>query len=55
MKIQLHQKAFLRETWPSIQLSHDESQAVHQVTNTVNVFDVQNSSAGEIHSCNLKS
>lgn len=46
IKLQLFQKSFSKDTWPSLQLTQDESIAFHQVTNAVNAYSVQDASAG---------
>lgn len=45
--LQLFQKSFSRDLWPSLQLTQSEDLAFHQVTNCVNAYDVQQAAAGE--------
>jgi len=47
VKLQLYQKSFSRDSWPSLQLSRSEDLVLHQVNNAVNVYETQNASAGE--------
>lgn len=44
--LQLFQKGFNRDTWPSIQLSPEEDLAFHACPNAVNVYDPRNFPAG---------
>jgi hypothetical protein len=44
--LQLFQKTFSRDLWPLILYTSDERFALHQVTNTVNVYDIQDPSQG---------
>lgn len=44
--MQLFQKTFSRDAWPSIGFTADESRAAHMVNNAVNVYDPGNFSAG---------
>ena len=46
MVLQLFQKTFSREQWPMISYTADEHFALHQVTNAVNVYDLQDPSLG---------
>jgi len=34
----LHQKALIKDAWPSLQFTHDDGIAVHAVTNTLHVY-----------------
>ena len=47
VKLQLFQKSFSRDLWPSLQLTPNEDLAFHQVTNCVNAYEVQQAAAGE--------
>ncbi len=47
VKLQLYQKSFSRDSWPSLQLSGSEDLVLHQVNNAVNVYETQNPTAGE--------
>ncbi len=47
VKLQLYQKTFSRDSWPSLQLSGSEDLVLHQVNNAVNVYETQSPSAGE--------
>jgi hypothetical protein len=46
VKLQLYQKSFSRDSWPSLQLSEWEDLVLHQVNNAVNVYETQNALAG---------
>ena len=51
--MQLFQKVFSRDAWPSIQFTHDESRAAHAVNNAVNIYDPANFAAGSHVACAL--
>ena len=48
--MQLFQKTFSRDAWPSIGFTADESRAAHMVNNAVNVYDPGSFSAGGLGS-----
>ena len=48
VKLQLFQKSFSRDNWPTLQLTADESLVLHAVNNAVNAYETHNASAGEL-------
>ena len=44
--MQLYQKAFSRDAWPSVAFTADEARALHAVTNAVNIYDPASFSTG---------
>ena len=44
--MQLYQKAFSRDAWPSVAFTADEGRALHAVTNAVNIYDPASFSTG---------
>ena len=46
--MQLYQKAFSRDAWPSVAFTADEGRALHAVTNAVNIYDPASFSTGAL-------
>ena len=46
--MQLYQKGFSRDAWPSLAFTADEGRALHAVTNAVNIYDPASFSTGAL-------
>lgn len=46
--MQLYQKTFSRDAWPSVAFTADEGRALHAVTNAVNIYKPATFSAGAL-------
>jgi len=46
--LHLRQKSLDKDHWPSLQFTADERHVVHQVTNTLHIYDVSDTAAGPV-------